>query len=334
MSGIVYNGSTAVNIMINGVVPNVYYNGFKIWPEDEPYNPYNLPDNTVRVKVEPGWTPTWGYERTLVDANENIWDITYYLFAADDTEYMFNSNPTKLIEVLGVNLGTNTSTYRMFKDCTNLTSVSLFETRYITKMEEMFIGCTSLTSLPTFNTSNVTNMANMLRGCISLTSVPLFNTSNVTNMNGMLFNCNLLTSVPLFDTSNVISLASTFEYCSSLTTLPSFNTSKVTDMNYMCAHCSALTTLPTFNTSKVTDMRYMCVNCTSLTKVPLLNTSSLLNAIAMFANCYKVTSGAYALYNQMANQVNVPTHTQCFTNCGRDTTTGAAELAQIPTGWK
>lgn len=36
MSGIVYNGSTAGNIMINGVVPNVYYNGSKIWPNSTP----------------------------------------------------------------------------------------------------------------------------------------------------------------------------------------------------------------------------------------------------------------------------------------------------------
>lgn len=36
MSGLVYNGSTAGNIMINGVVPNVYYNGVKIWPNSTP----------------------------------------------------------------------------------------------------------------------------------------------------------------------------------------------------------------------------------------------------------------------------------------------------------
>lgn len=36
MSGIMYNGSTAGNIMINDVVPNVYYNGAKIWPNSTP----------------------------------------------------------------------------------------------------------------------------------------------------------------------------------------------------------------------------------------------------------------------------------------------------------
>ena len=52
MSGIVYNGSTAGNIMINGVVPNVYYNGSKIWPNSEP-----VADTQYKFRIEP---KTWG----------------------------------------------------------------------------------------------------------------------------------------------------------------------------------------------------------------------------------------------------------------------------------
>ena len=32
MAGIVYNGNTGYNFKINGVTPDVYYNGTKIWP--------------------------------------------------------------------------------------------------------------------------------------------------------------------------------------------------------------------------------------------------------------------------------------------------------------
>lgn len=38
---------------------------------------------------------------------------------------------------------------------------------------------------------------------------------------------------------------------------------------------------------------------------------------------------------QASTQANPPAnHSYTFTNCGRDTPTGAAELAQIPSGWK
>ena len=55
----------------------------------------------------------------------------------------------------------------------------------------------------------------------------------------------------------------------------------------------------------------------------------------MFANCTKVQSGALALYQQASTQANPPPeHARTFRNCGSDTPTGAAELAQIPYDWK
>jgi hypothetical protein len=55
----------------------------------------------------------------------------------------------------------------------------------------------------------------------------------------------------------------------------------------------------------------------------------------MFYGCTAVESGALALYNQMAGQATPPgNHARCFYNCGANTTTGAAELAQIPSDWK
>lgn len=74
--------------------------------------------------------------------------------------------------------------------------------------------------------------------------------------------------------------------------------------------------------------------CGSLTEVPLLSTDSCTNVDRMFYNCYNVASGALALYTQMSTQTTPPaSHTDCFLNCGRDTVTGTAELAQIPSSW-
>lgn len=41
----------------------------------DPLNPLNLPPNTIRVKFSSGYTPTMDDTQTLVDANENVWDI-------------------------------------------------------------------------------------------------------------------------------------------------------------------------------------------------------------------------------------------------------------------
>ena len=112
------------------------------------------------------------------------------------------------------------------------------------------------------------------------------------------------------------------------------NNTGVSEMSYMFNSCSSLTSVPLFDTSSVTYMSYMFANCSSLTSVPLFNTSSVTNMNNMFQNCYKVESGSLALYQQASTQATVPSHGATFRDCGRDTVTGAAELAQIPSGWK
>ena len=137
------------------------------------------------------------------------------------------------------------------------------------------------------------------------------NTTGITDMYGMFFGCNAITTVPLFDTTIVTDMRRMFNDCSAITTVPLFDTTNVTNMYYMLTSCSALTTVPLFNTSKVTNVGGMLWGCTN------------------------VQSGALALYNQLSSQTTPPsTHDKAFRNCGSNTTTGAAELAQIPSDWK
>lgn len=113
------------------------------------------------------------------------------------------------------------------------------------------------------------------------------------------------------------------------------NTEGITNMTFMFASCSSLTNVALFNTSDVTNMECMFQQCTSLTNVPLFDTSNVTNMEWMFAYCTSVQSGALALYQRASSQANPPTdHSHTFTNCGSNTTTGAAELAQIPSDWK
>lgn len=111
-------------------------------------------------------------------------------------------------------------------------------------------------------------------------------------------------------------------------------TQDVTNMNSMFTGCTSLTTVPLFDTSNVTNMMGMFAGCSALTVVPLFDTTNATNIQGMFDSCYNVQSGALALYQQASTQANVPSHVYAFRNCGRDTVTGAAELAQIPDDWK
>ena len=155
-----------------------------------------------------------------------------------------------------------------------------------------------------------TDFGNLFYDSINVVEVLGANTTGVTDMAGMFYNCTSLTSVPLFDTSSVTNMSSIF------------------------LNCTSLTSVPLFNTSNVIYMSSMFDGCSSLTSVPLLNTSSVINMDSMFLDCKNVQSGALALYQQASTQANPPRdHSRTFRNCGSDTTTGAAELAQIPKNW-
>ena len=113
------------------------------------------------------------------------------------------------------------------------------------------------------------------------------------------------------------------------------NLGNQTKLTALCSNCTSLTTVALFDTSNVTDMSYMFGSCTSLTTIPLFNTSSVTNVNYMFTGCTNVETGALALYQQMSTQSRPPSsHSKTFFRCGSNTVTGAAELAQIPSGWK
>lgn len=141
---------------------------------------------TIRLKYSQGTTPTFSKGTgTLVDAQQNIWDLTYQ---NNNWSYLLE-NHGALLEVLGGNTTNITNMFQMFNNCRTLTQVALFDTSNVTNMQSMFYGCVSLVQVPLFNTTNVSNMFQILYGCQSLTSLPLFDTSNVTNMNVAFADC-------------------------------------------------------------------------------------------------------------------------------------------------
>lgn len=161
------------------------------------------------------------------------------------------------------------------------------------------------------------------------------NLSGVTSLNGAFEGCAQLIAVEKFrGTQDVVDWYATFDTCGSLSSVASFDVSGATELT-LTFRGTAIENAPALNTSHITDFSAMFVNCDRLREVPLYDTSSATDVRDMFYGCYNVTSGALALYTQMANQATPPSlHSGCFTDCGRDTQTGAAELAQIPSDWK
>ena len=310
MSSIIYNGHEIQDLIVNGNQAQLWLNGQKLYPTEEPVDPYNplgLPPFTIRCKFSSGYTPTMGDSQTLVDASENVWDIT-----KNDTNWKDLLYSSNLLSVLGANSTGVTNMQSLLQSNPNLTQVELFDTSSCTNMGG-FISSSSITSVPLFDTSSCTNMSNMFSGCRSLTSVPLFDTSSCKYMNSMFYECRSLTSVPLFDTSSCTNMEGTFEICTSLTTIPLFDTSSCISLTRLC------------NTAGYDS---------NLTSIPLLNTSSATDVSYMFNGNGNVQSGSLELYQQMSTQATPPSnHSGCFTNCGYNTQTGAAELAQIPTSW-
>ena len=168
-------------------------------------------------------TPSAGFDAMFsVSVNVNVNSLTDF----DGMKYR-ESTIELFPDGLSFAPRTGNNCVAMFRSCTSLKTVKLFDTSKATDMNNMFSDCGQLTSVPLFDTSKVTDMKYMFSGCRQLTSVPLFDTSKVTNMNSMFSRCRRLTSVPLFDTSNVSNISDMLDGCDDLTTLGGFAGLKV-----------------------------------------------------------------------------------------------------------
>ena len=216
----------------------------------------------------------------------------------------------------------------MFCGATSLVAAPAMDTGSAVNMSHMFSD-TNIYEAPTYNTSNVTDMSYMFGGTTgnpNLRAIPPMDTSSVTTMEGFASRCTALVSIPSsLDTSSVTTMKRMFFGATSLSSIPALDTSRVTDMSYMF-HSTAITAIPTLTTQQVTNFSAMFMNCRSLLTIGQMRTDSATTVSIMFANCENVTSGAYEMYLQLSSQTPVPSHGQCFSNCGGN--------SQIPAGWK
>ena len=309
----------------------------------------SLPERTIRFEfTNASYDPSVSfisggktYRWTRVSSSPNRWDCycpgtdwTERFSATSGQNVHFGGQSTGDIHVLGANLSGVTNCTELFSWENSFTSIKgLFNTSSVTNTHGMFYDCDRLTYAATFDTHNVTNMLHMFGSCVRLASAPMLSTGKVTDMGGMFDSCFDLVDVPQYDTKNVTNMQGMFSECRSLKRVPQFNMAKVTEIAGMFHLCPLLEEAPSFMSGTVTSMATAFSGCTSLTAIPAINVANVEYAAGAFYNCRSIPSGILAMYQALSSTGKVdPTigHDQCFYNCGIDTTTGAAELAQIP----
>lgn len=125
------------------------------------------------------------------------------------------------------------SCYQMFKNCTILYKVTMFNMYHVINMQEMFYGCPGVESIILPNTNNVRIWDGAFSGCSNLKTIAFVNdktydsiTENalhafdsVTSFTGVFNNCSSLTEIVLNlpETESPLQLDRTFANCSNVT---------------------------------------------------------------------------------------------------------------------
>lgn len=275
------------------------------------------------------WTQVQGVSTNQWDATcENSdWTRLFQLLCSQSSDGEFR--------VIGAgDLSGVTNMHKLFWGA-DLLETCWFDTSNVTDMYGMF-AYTSVKTIPNLYTHNVTTMQEMFDHCSRLEVIPWMDTSNVTSMEAMMEGTQIV-SFPELDTHKVTSMWDMFRSCLCLKDVPMMDTSNVVTMKTMFYDCASLETIPTFNTSKVKNMRGILWDCLKLKTVPLFDVTSLEDIALAFAYDYRVESGSLALYNRAKDVIpasSTSAYVEAFNGCGAWTTTGAAELAQIPESWK
>lgn len=255
-----------------------------------------LPSNTIRFKFESGVDPSYmSWIGTWVRKSA-IPNVWDCHPISNSWQYLFSSlgNINGDIEIVAMNMHGVTDARGAFQGLGNLVKVS-----------------------------GITGMGSSL--------------SSVVQMFG---NCTNLVRVDPFYGDYIGDCSQMFENCTSLAVAPRFGITPTKTYN-MFSGCSSLVNMPKMWMNSVGDASHMYYGCSSLTSIDGYDGNysmylSISNANYMFSGCVNVASGILDLYNVWTGSppLGNPSHTDTFHNCGINSVSGSAELAQIPADWK
>ena len=250
-----------------------------------------------------------------------LWDYsTITLSNVGDTVYFYGTNPngicrstsnysqftmsgkisangdcTTLITPTGTISVPNYGMYKLFYNCTSLTTAPELPatTLAINCYQEMFRTCTSLTTAPELPATTLANYCYgyMFYGCTSLTTAPELPATTLASCCyfSMFQGCTSLVSAPALPATNLIMANSCYSEmfygCTSLITAPELPATTLAGncYQYMFRECTSLTGVPSklpATTLVGYCYYYMFYGCTSLTTAPELPATTLAS------NCY------------------------------------------------
>jgi len=166
------------------------------------------------------------------------------------------------------------------------------------------------------------------------------NATGVLRMQETFYDAGCRYGLPLFDTSTVTTIRDLFRQ-SELVTLPDLDFSNVEDAGSCFYNCDTLRNIPSkISLPKCTQIGSFLYECDGLTYLPELELPSTITGCdRTFGHCPNVRTGILRAYNYLSSLTITGTqyangHESTFYKCGTNTTTGAAELAQVPSDWK
>ena len=217
-----------------------------------------------------------------------------------------------------------TNLYEMFRDCSNLTTVPLFDTSKCTNFEYMFWGCNNLTTVPLFDLSKATNVNGMFCQCNNLTTVPLFDLSKATDI-GYFLNSTKITSVPNFQINpDLKNITDVFEGCTELIEVPDiFSNTKIDNASSAFENCTKLETIGTLSFYEgsyyINSVSWIFRNCSNLKNIggmtnlkssldlsdsPLLTVDSVMNIINTVKKMSSSKTQTLTLYQDVFNKLS------------------------------
>ena len=124
--------------------------------------------------------------KTLLDVTQSC-SYLFYEYAGTSVNNLISYSDTENV----------TTTYCMFSQCYNLTTIPQLNTSNVTSMNYMFQYCLKLTTIPQLNTSSVKNMSYMFENCRYLTTIDLthMKLTSTSQSNQFAYNCNSLTKL-------------------------------------------------------------------------------------------------------------------------------------------
>lgn len=235
---------------------------------------------------------------------------------------------TALRKVNITQLTGSSSAGHMFEGCNGLVEAHV-ECESLTTTEQMFYDCSSLYKLYVSTSDGLET--NMFIGCTSLREL----TIEWTGANDGYFMYDANSELRSASSLEEVTLIHPYNVTVTLSGHASYNVFKdlahLRHVNHLVNNNGALEpdALPVSG-----QIERLFSGCTNLEAIPLLRATGSIQCSYAFDGCRSVGSGILAAYNVLAPVSGQYQHQFTFRNCGVDSSSGAAELAQIPSDWK